>query len=239
MPKIGIITAMHREIAGLVRHWRDGVLEHRGRSLPAFESDRAVLVCSGIGALAAGRATEAVARLGVEVLISAGYAGALAPGMRAGAPVTPESVVDAETGARFQALFGGGTLVSATRVVRQEEKAALARQYDAQAVDMEAATVAAIAERHGCGFLAVKAISDTLQFALPPVEEFIDAEGRMREGAFAAHVAVRPYLWPNAVRLWRNHRKASQTICGVLDAILQIDDLRSARGRMKTRVKFS
>jgi len=238
MPKIGIIAAMRREVAPLVKLWRSGVLESRGRSFQAFENDRALVVCSGIGALAAGRAAEAVAKLGVEVLVSAGFAGALLPGMRLGGPLTPESVVDAETGARFSALFGGGTLVSATRVVREDEKARLAHQYDAQAVDMEAATVASVAERHGCGFLAVKAISDSLEFPMPPVEAFIDEEGQMREGAFAAHVALRPHLWWSVLRLARNNRRASQTVCGVLDAILQIDDLRSVRGRMKTRVKF-
>ena len=238
MRKIGIIAAMHREVAALVKHWRSGVLESRGQNLRAFERDRAVVVCSGIGPMAAGRAAEAVAKLGPDVLISAGFAGALLPGMRVGAPITPESVVDAETGARFPALFGGGVLVSSTRVVREEEKGDLAHRYDAQAVDMEAATVAAVAERHGCGFLAVKAVSDTLDFPMPPVDEFVDENGQLREGAFAMHVALRPNLWPSVFRLARNSRRASQTICGVLDAMLQIDDLRSVRGRLKTRVKF-
>ena len=229
MPKIGIVAAMEREIAGLVKSWRSGYIEARGSRWKAFQAQRAVLVCSGIGALAAGRAAEAVSDMGVEVIISAGFAGALVPGMRAGGPLTPELVVDAETGARFRAIFGGGTLVSATRVLRADEKSAAAHRHDAQGVDMEAATVAAVAERHGCGFLAVKAISDTLEFALPPLEAFIDSEGCFHTGRFLAHVAVRPQWWGSVARLAANQRKASQTICGVLDAILQIDDLRSVR----------
>ena len=229
MPKVGIIVAMEREVAGLVRSWRSGVIEVHGWRWPAFQTRRAVLVCSGIGAGAAGRAAEAVAQMGVEVLISAGFAGALVTGMRAGGPLTPEVVVDAETGARFRAIFGGGTLVSATRVLREEEKAALAHRYDAQGVDMEAATIAGVAERHGCGFLVVKAISDTLEAVLPPVEPFIDAEGRFHTAKFVAHVAVRPHLWRSVARLAANQRKASQTISGVLDAILQIEDLRSVK----------
>lgn len=229
MPKVGIIAAMEREVAGLVRSWRSGMVESRGRRWKAFQTRRAVLVCSGIGALAAGRAAETVAEMGVDVLISAGFAGALVPGMRAGGPLTPELVVDAETGARFRAIFGGGTLVSATHVLREQEKSALAHRYDAQGVDMEAATVAAVAERHGCGFLAVKAISDTLETVLPPLEPFIDAEGRFHTARFFAHVAVRPHLWRSVSRLAANQRKASLTICGVLDAILQIEDLRSVK----------
>lgn len=229
MPKVGVVAAMPREIAGLVKSWRSGIIESRGRSWRAFQTQRAVAVCAGIGALAAGRAAEAVAEMGVEVLISAGFAGALLPGMRAGGPLTPEVVVDAETGARFRAIFGGGTLVSSIRVVGEDEKSALAHRYDAHAVDMEAATVAAVAERYGCGFLVVKAISDTLEFPLPPLEPFIDAQGRFHTGRFLAHAAVRPHLWRTVARLAANQRRASQTICGVLDAILQIEDLRSVR----------
>ena len=229
MPKIGIIAAMEREVAGLVRSWRSGSIESRGRRWKAFQTHRAVLVCSGIGALAAGRAAEAVADMGVDVLISAGFAGALVPGMRTGGPLTPEVVVDAETGARFRAIFGGGVLVSATRVLREEEKTQVAHRYDAQGVDMEAATVAGVAERHGCGFLAVKAISDSLEAELPPLEPFIDSEGRFHTAGFIAHVAVRPYLWRCVARLAASQRKASQTVCGVLDAILQIEDLRSVK----------
>lgn len=237
MPRVGIIAAMHREIGGLVKSWRSGSIESHGRSWRAFQTQRAVAVCSGIGALAAGRAAEAVAEMGVEVLISAGFAGALVRGVRAGGPLTPEVVVDAETGARFKAIFGGGALVSSTRVVGEEEKSALAHRYDAQAVDMEAATVAAVAERHGCGFLAVKAISDTLEFRLPPLEPFIDQEGQFHTGRFMAYVAVRPQLWSTVARLATNQRRASQTICGVLDAILQIEDLRSVR-RLKTSFRM-
>lgn len=236
MPKIGIIAAMHREVAGLVKHWRSVTLESRGNRWPAFQTERALTVCAGIGALPAGRAAEALVKQGVEILISAGFAGALVPGMRAGGPLTPEVVVDAETGARFRALFGGGVLVSAMRVLREEEKTTLAQKYEAQGVDMEAATVAAVADRHGCGFLAVKAISDALEFSLPPVEPFIDDQGRFREAKFLGHIALRPHLWRSVLRLAVNQRQAAQTICGVLDAILQIDDLRSVRGRLRTSV---
>lgn len=237
MPKIGIIAAMHREVAGLVKHWRSVTLESRGSRWPAYQTERALTVCAGIGALPAGRAAEALVRQGAEILISAGFAGALAPGMRAGGPLTPEVVVDAETGARFRALFGGGVLVSAMRVQRDEERITLAQKYDAQGVDMEAATVAAVADRHGCGFLAVKAISDTLESPLPPVEPFIDGQGRFQEAKFVGYVALRPHLWRGVIRLAANQRKAAQTICGVLDAILQIDDLRSVRGKLRSSVK--
>jgi adenosylhomocysteine nucleosidase len=236
---IGIVAAMEREVAGLVKSWRGATLERGGRRWKAFTSGRAVLVVSGIGPVPSAHAAEALAAKGAKVLISAGFAGALLPGMRAGSPLTPEAVVDAETGARFQALFGGGVLVSATHVLGETEKSQLAHRHDAQGVDMEAASVAAAAERHGCGFLAVKAISDTLELALPPLDKFIDGNGCFHQGRFLRHIAVRPMLWPSVARLAMNNRKASRTICGVLDAILQIEDLRNVRGKMRGGLRLS
>ena len=236
---VGIVAAMEREVAGLVKGWRSAMLERGKRRWRAFTSGRAVLVCSGIGPAAAAAAAEALAAKGAKVLISAGFAGALLPGMRAGAPLTPEAVLDAETGARFPALFGGGVLVSATHVLGKAEKSELARRYDAQGVDMEAASVAAAAERHGCGFIAVKAISDTLEFALPPLDGFVDPNGGFEQGRFLRYIAIRPGYWPAVARLAVNNRKASRTICGVLDAILQIDDLRSVRGRVRGGLRIS
>ncbi len=236
---VGIVAAMEREVAGLVKSWRAATLERGGRRWKAFTSGRAVLVVSGIGPVAAAHAAEALAAKGAKVLISAGFAGALLPGMRAGAPLTPEAVVDAETGARFQALFGGGVLVSATHVLGPEEKSQLAHRHDAQGVDMEAASVAAAAERHGCGFLAVKAISDSLELQLPPLDGFIDGNGQFDEGRFVRHILIRPALWPSVLRLAASNRKAARTVCGVLDAVLQIEDLRNVRGRMRGGLRIS
>ena len=50
---------------------------------------------------------------------------------------------------------------------------------------MEAAAVAAVAQERGIEFAAVKAISDELDFVMPPVGRFVDADGKFETARFA------------------------------------------------------
>ncbi len=60
--EIAIVAAMEREVAPLVRSWKVRTIEQGGRRYRLFENGEAALVCGGIGAEAARRATEAVIR---------------------------------------------------------------------------------------------------------------------------------------------------------------------------------
>lgn len=229
MPKIGIIAAMRREIWPLVRTWKRRELPHAGRSFELYESDLAYAIVAGIGAEPAQLATEALLQeFGLEVLISAGFAGALVEGMRIGGPFSAKEVVDAATGEIFPTLLpaGAGALVTVGGVVREQQKRELAARFGAKAVDMEAAVVARIAQKHGIGFLAVKAITETLEFPMPPVERFVDRNGYFQTARFVGHTAVRPWIWANVARLAAGNRRAARTVSGVLDALICTDDLR-------------
>src|SRR5439155_1080990 len=66
------------EVWPLVKQWSASEREFDGRQFRFFENARAVLVCGGIGAEAARRATEAIIRLYQPVAVeSVGFAGAL------------------------------------------------------------------------------------------------------------------------------------------------------------------
>src|SRR5262252_9532224 len=83
MPSIAIVAALEREVRPLVKKWRVQNREHDGRRLRFFLIGETVLVCGGIGATAARRATEAVIALFHPKLVySAGFAGALDPGLK-------------------------------------------------------------------------------------------------------------------------------------------------------------
>jgi hypothetical protein len=71
------------------------------------------------------------------------------------------------------------------------------------------------------------------------LDDFIDPQGGFEQGRFLRYIAIRPIYWPAVAQLAVNNRKASRTICGVLDAILQIDDLRSVRGRVRGGLRIS
>jgi adenosylhomocysteine nucleosidase len=215
--KVAIVAALEREVWPLVRHWPARCGSYEGREFKFFEGDTAVVVCGGIGAGPARRAAEAVMQLyQPEVLASAGFAGALQPDVRVGDVLTARVVIDARDGSRTDMGTGEGTLVSFVGVAGAEQKAKLARAYGAQAVDMEAAAVARAAELRGVRFLACKAISDSTDFHMPPVADFVGPEGEFRDARFALHVALRPWLWRSAAQLACNSRKAALSLSGAL-----------------------
>ena len=216
--KVAMVAALEREVRPLVKRWSRVEREYAGRRFRFFESGRVVLVCSGIGAEAARRATEAVIALyQPELVQSVGFAGALDPGLKVGKIFSPSRVVDTGDGSGVEMATGCGVLVSAATIAGAEQKLKLAQSYGAQAVDMEAAAVARGAQARGVRFMAVKAISDASNFAMPAMDGFVRAEGQFRSGKFVMFAAMRPWLWRRTIVLARNSAKASRALCAELD----------------------
>ncbi len=214
MSRIAIVAALEREVRPLVKQWRSREREHGGRSFRFFEKDDTVLVYGGIGAEAARRAAEAVIALyAPAVVYSAGFAGALDPGLLVGAVVHPAKVINAGDGSSVNLGEGQGVLVSFGAVASPEQKAKLRDSFGAQTVDMEASAVARAAEARGIRFEVVKAISDEFDFSFPSLERFVDSDGRFREARFALFAALRPWLWPQVIRLANNSKRASRALC--------------------------
>jgi adenosylhomocysteine nucleosidase len=229
MPKVAIVAALERELLPLVRDWGVTRREHSGRSFRFFEKGEIVVVCGGIGAEAARRATEAAIALYSPVLVySAGFAGGLEPRMKIGDIIVPRRVVNAGDGSSVDTGTGEGVLVSFGAVASPEQKAKLGNSFAAQAVDMEAAAVAQAAEARGVRFAAVKAISDESSFALPPMDKFVAPEGGFRTWKFAAHVLLRPWTYKSVVLLARNSKRASRALCSWLNK--RDEDLMTAAG---------
>jgi len=219
MPEVAVVAALKREVAPLVRHWRVADQEHSGRKFRFFESDNAVVVCGGMGFEAARRATEAIIALyEPSVVLSVGFAGALDEKLRVGDLLQPRYVVDARDGSRTDTGSGSGVLVSSPAVAGAEQKVKLAKSYCAQAVDMEAAAVAKGAAARGLRFAAVKAISDGVGFAMPPMDRFIAADGSFRAGRFAFYAASRPFIWPDVLALAQNSAKAARSLSVMLQS---------------------
>lgn len=221
MPEVAIVAALEREVRPLVREWKVAEGEHAGRKFRFFESDRAVVVCGGVGPEAARRATEAVISLYRPArIVSAGFAGALMKGLRVGEIFEARCVVDSRDGSRREAGSGDRVLVSFSSVAGLEQKSKLASAYGAQAVDMEAAAVAKGAEARGLPFAAVKVISDELAFQMPPMERFVAGDGSFQSGTFALYSAIRPWTWPTVFHLARNSSLASRSLCAKLESMI-------------------
>jgi len=213
-PKVAIVAALEREVWPLVRRWASSEREHEGRKFKFFENEHAVLVCGGIGAEAARRATEAVITLyRPEMVQSVGFAGALDPEWKVGAILVPSVVIDAQDGSRVETGTGCGALVSIAAIASIEQKRKLAKAYGAQAVDMEASAVARGAQVRGIGFSAVKVIYDEIDFELPSMKQLVGSDGQFKTGKFVAFVAIRPWLWPRVIRLRKNSADSAKSLC--------------------------
>lgn len=189
----------------------------------AWENDRAAVVCGGIGASAAARATEdAILEYHPARIISAGLAGALVSRLHVAQVVHPATVVNSSTGERYQIEGGEGVLVTTSEVAGEHGKRLLAGHFHADAADMEAASVAAVAQIHGIPFAVVKSISDEHDFNMPDLNAFITSDGRFQTARFSVYLIAHPRLWPLVRHLARNSKAASVQLCRELrNLILQ------------------
>jgi len=214
MSKIAIIAAMEREIIPSVRGWRCGTVSSGDRRFSVFEGDGVVVAVSGIGC----KNAELAARAVVEqhrpsLLISVGLAGALIRSLRVGSVFTPNVVVDVADGAEYRCAadgnhVSGGVLVSAAEIAGAGAKRELVNRFHGLVVDMEAAGVAKVAQKEHIGFRCVKAISDEADFAMPPMQKFLNAAGEFQSGKFALWAALRPWQWVRVAALARNSKRA-------------------------------
>ena len=217
MPSVGIVTAMATEVWPLIRKWQR---VRRGR-LQFREHADAVLLCGGIGHEAGKRAAEAVIEYAKpEILIATGLAGGLKPEWTLGRTMIAAEVVDEATGRRFRTAYGEGTVVSSHEIARAANKRVLASRFVADVVDMEGSAVGEVAEAHGLPFLAVKAVSDDMDFELPPLQGFVDREGKFQSGQFVLWAAWHPGWWPGIVRLKKRSDIAAAKLSGVLSEVI-------------------
>jgi nucleoside phosphorylase len=226
MPKIAILAAIERELWPLIKNWRSTKAEHEGREFTFYETDYAVAVCSGMGAEYGRRAAEAIIKkYSPEIIISAGIAGALVPELHVGDTVFPAIVIDAGDGSRHESVIRDAALgktplartilISSAEVAGTDQKKQLAKSYGAHVVDMEGASVARAAQIHNLPFLAVKAVSDEVNFEVGELNCFI-RNGQFNIKSLIFYLLPRPWLWLKMIRLARNTQLASHNLCSWL-----------------------
>jgi adenosylhomocysteine nucleosidase len=156
------------------------------------------VACSGGSAeRARAEATRLVAE-GAAALVSFGLAGGLAPELRPGDLLLPETVriagarvwpVNPIWRERVHACLvaaglrpGAGVIVGSERIVATAtDKRALFDATGAQAVDMESHEVAAVAAAAGLPFLVLRALADPYDQVIPQVaREALRPDGRVR-----------------------------------------------------------
>jgi adenosylhomocysteine nucleosidase len=100
------------------------------------------------------------------------------------------------------------------------EKKRLGERHQADVVDMESAAVAEVCARAGIPFLAVRAVSDTVETRLSSELVNLLSGGRVSSWKAAAAILRRPRLLGEFLRLARDTRRASQNLATVLVRLL-------------------
>jgi adenosylhomocysteine nucleosidase len=210
-PTIAVVTGLRAEARCL-----------RGLSLR--------IACSGGSSeRARTEATRLVTEGGVA-LVSFGLAGGLAPNLRPGDLLLPETVrlpdgrsvpTDQPWRERLRALFErgelrptGGTLAGSDGVVATTaDKQALREATGAVAVDMESHALAAVASTEGIPFLVVRAIADPHDQVVPQAAlEALRPDGRVHVIATLGGVIRQPRQLIALIRLGRHTAAALATL---------------------------
>jgi nucleoside phosphorylase len=182
-------------------------------------------VCiSGVGRARAERAIEEVLRAGPPALvITAGFAGALRPGLDVGAVL-----YDVDAGhplGRALAATGaqpGRFHCAAHMLVTAQEKAACHRQTGADAVEMESGWIRERCRQAGVPSATVRAISDGAEEDLPlDFNRLTNPEQQLSPLKLAGALLRQPGAIPGLQRLQRQTARASQALARVLQQALQ------------------
>ena len=225
--RIGIIAALPGELKPLVAGWQRLPVA-RGSGLAMWQqeqgADSLIAACAGMGSAAARRAFTAAEHAGsLDEVVSVGWAGALDAEAEPGQAYRVFEIVDAQTGERFSVADAGAAarrLVTTAHVAQQSEKRRLAATYDAGLVDMEAATIARLAQIRDIPMHCFKAVSDGVEANLPDLNRFIDISGKLQLSRFLGHVSTRPRFWPGLIEIGRNSRAAAENLSEMVDRFL-------------------
>ncbi|HEX2999127.1 MAG TPA: hypothetical protein VHR86_02675, partial [Armatimonadota bacterium] len=196
-----------------------------------------VAICrTGMGGRAARRVvSRCLEQLSPCCLIAAGFGAAITTGPRAGDLVLAEKVIAHPDGRMLASdrslleaaasLHAGrlfrGALVSVPRVLCEPAaKKRIAVKYGALAADMESYAVLAAGKASGIPCLAVRAVTDTADEALPLASEsMVTTEGQIRRGAVFAAICRQPALIPGLLRLGLHSMRAAGILAEYLEAL--------------------
>lgn len=200
---------------------------------------------SGIGRENARSATRWLVENGCRIVVGAGVAGGLKPGLSPGALVLPDEIVEDGEGIfrtwrtaapgneRLLSLleesgcevYRGKLFSSDAPILIPGDKLSLHRRTGALAVDMESAGVALAARDTGIPFFILRAVCDPAERGVPAeLSSALDPNGRVRIPALLGQVARKPALIPEMLRLKKDFAAALKELHRGWQALLQSGD---------------
>jgi adenosylhomocysteine nucleosidase len=214
--KIGLVAALPAEGAALFGPQKMKLLGGR-KTFRTFLPNGTELLgtISGPGRENALSASRWLVENGCRMLIGAGVAGGLKPGMNPGDLLLPEEIIedsgdgtehwttDVPAQGRFSLLLGksgiqayGGKLFSSpVAILTPGDKLFLHRRTAALAVDMESSGLACVARESGIPFLVLRAVCDPPERTVPvELSSVMAQDGTVRVPALLCHLARKPAL---------------------------------------------
>lgn len=221
-----IVAADRHELAALDHQVRSD-LDVRWAADARIGESEALLAANGPGRENAAAAVERIAgRFRPAAVVSAGYAGGLDPALQVGEVVIPRSVRMEGEGVEYPVSSpidgsecgrGVGPLLTIDRVAQTPSEKARLLSLGADIVDMEAAAVAAAAERLSLPFFCIRAVSDAAdaEFA------FDFNRARRPDGTFSgwnlvSQAGLSPDRWKRLLELKRDGDAASRNLARCL-----------------------
>jgi len=223
-----IVAADRRELAGFAEA-RPIALGLRWSALAEAGGGRSLcLVAHGPGRANAAAAVRAARRVfECEGVVSTGYSGALAPELKTGDLFAARIIYsDADPGLEYAVDLPSvpstdevrsGVLLTLDRVAQTAQEKRTLRQRGADAVDMEAAGVAAEARLQDLPFSCLRVISDAADVDFPvDFNRARRADGTFSAWRVLAQAGWRPERWRRLMELGRVSRQASAKLAPAL-----------------------
>lgn len=210
--RVGLLAPMPSEFGPLVKalSLTRGAAGFAGAAGPI----ELVAAKTGIGTRLAAVATERLLdTANVDHVMVVGIAGGMGPS-RVGDVIFPEVVVYKASGAEYRPsplreVQASGRLVTHDDFDMQpaERDALVANGFIA--VDMETAAIAAVCERRGVRWSAVRSISDLVGVTPGDVIGLANADGTPNIGASLRYLVTKPWRIPKLVRLGLDSQRAA------------------------------
>ena len=181
-----------------------------------------------LGEMGLGAAKNLEKRLGdtrPTLLISAGFAGGLQPGLEAGALILGENHSDANIVSRLDLneRWHVGSVITAERILETaEDKKLLGIRTGCLAVDLETAHLALVCAARGLPMLSIRCISDRVEDDLPVHSDVLlnPRTGRPDPLALFRYLIAHPSSVAGFNQLLKNSRVAQDQLAKGLEEIL-------------------
>ena len=237
-----ILAALPEELAGLRRSMAEDAPGAEGTRRGRIAGAAVTLAVLGDGARGAARRARALLEAiePPELVVLAGFAGALSPELEVGSVVVarrvvawgpsgaPQPALEAPRGPREAALVASGArdvvAVSAQALVATaaEKRAMAARLGEGPAVvDLESRAVLEAVAARRLPWLLLRAVSDGADESLPEVlTRSASSDGAVNRAALIARALTRPTAWLSLARLAQRARRGSDALAAALSAAL-------------------